>query len=144
MNIVTMTIRGAVAAVLLVGALLAGTGRAAAEPVCGLSFMPLKPTVGVGSIIATVKAVCDIPPERHELSLSLDTVVRGEGWQTQKMDSFDEIPRPAAIYQVKTACVPGTWRMQAEAVGSLNGNPFDYAINSMETFITAEQCTRGR
>lgn len=138
-----VTVGGALAACVLgVGLLVAPTAQAA--PVCGLGFMPTKPMVGVGSIIATAKVTCDVPPERHELRLSLDIFVRGEGWQTQKMDSFDQIPHPTEVYQTKTACMPGTWRIQAEAVGSLNGKPFDYATNSMEAFVTAEQCRRGR
>jgi hypothetical protein len=143
MNILSTTIRGALVAVLLGGALLAGTGRAAADVQCALKFMPTKPMVGVGSIIATAGVTCDVPPEQHELRLALDMFVSGEGWQTEKMDSFDQIPRPNATYQVKTACVPGMWRMQAEAVGTLGGKPFDYAVNSMPRRIVAQECARG-
>jgi len=144
MNIVTTTIRGALVAVLLGGAVLAGTGSAHAAKDCSIGFMPVKPTVGVGSIIATVRVECDVPPQEHHLHLELQVLVRGEGWQGQRMETFDQIPYPAATFQTKTECVPGMWRELAQAEGSLEGKPFDYVTTSMETSVTAEQCARGR
>lgn len=136
-------IKGALVAAIL-GAGLLTAAPAHAANVCDLNFVPVKPIVGVGSIIATVKVTCDVAPQEHELRLALDSFVRGEGWQTQKMESFDQIPHPTEVYQVKTACVPGTWRMQAQAVGTLGGRPFDFSDASMPRIVTAEDCARGR
>lgn len=139
----TATIGGALAVGMLgIGLLVAPTAHAA--NVCDLGFIPVKPTVGVGSIIATVKVKCDVPPEKHELRLELDMLVRGEGWQTREFEEFEQIPRPTATYQVKAACTPGTWRMQANAVGTLGGQPFDFSDASMPRIVTAEDCARGR
>ena len=38
---------------------------------CNLRFMPTKPTVTGPSILGNAFAVCDVPPERHVLALSL-------------------------------------------------------------------------
>jgi hypothetical protein len=79
-------VRGARAVILAgVAACLAlGSGAAVAQaadglglPVralvksCDLGFMPTKPTVTGPSILGNAWAVCDVPPERHVLTLSL-------------------------------------------------------------------------
>lgn len=143
MNIVTNTTRGAIVAVLLGGAVLAGTGPAHAEHDCSIGFMPVKPMPGAGSIIGSAWASCDIPPEQHEMRLGLD-VRQGGQWQGVVLTSDDRIPTVARMsYIVKTRCAPGMWRIEAEAVGTLHGKPFNYRAFSMENVITAAQCARG-
>ena len=44
---------------------------------CDLRFMPIKPTVTGPSILGNAYAVCDVPPERHELTLSLQYLQGG-------------------------------------------------------------------
>jgi hypothetical protein len=39
--------------------------------------MPIKPTVTGPSILGNAYAVCDVPPERHELTLSLQYLQGG-------------------------------------------------------------------
>lgn len=144
MKIVTNTTRGAIVAILLGGAVLAGTGSAhAAAKDCDLGFMPLKPTVGVGTVIGSAWASCDMPPEQHEMHLALDYREGGQ-WQGVEMISDDRIPTVARMsYIVKARCQPGYWRIEAEVVGTLQGRPFKFAQFSMPRSITAADCARG-
>lgn len=143
MNIATTTTRGAVVAVLLGGAVLAGTGSAHAEKSCDMGFMPLKPTVGVGTVIGSAWASCDVPPERHEMRLGLDFREGGE-WVGVEMISDERIPTPARMsYIVKAPCKPGYWRIEAEAVGTLQGHPFKFPQFSMPRSVTPADCARG-
>ncbi|NKY88321.1 hypothetical protein [Nocardia veterana] len=104
--------------------------------------MPTKPTVGVGSIIGNAWVKCDVAPERHELRLGLQ-IRTGGSWRTEQLISNATIPYPRATYAVKASCTPGLWRVQAQAVGSLSGRPFDFVDYSMERFVTADDCARG-
>jgi hypothetical protein len=134
-------ITAAATAVLLASAVHAGPAQAA-EKSCNLGFMPTKPTIGVGSILGNAWATCEVPPERHELRLALQLRTKN-GWEGQTVISDARIPSPRLTYGVKTACVPGLWRVQAQAVGTLQGHPFDFVDSSMERFITPEECARG-
>jgi hypothetical protein len=93
----------------------------AAEPTgplldCNLGFVPVKPTIGVGSIIGNAWAQCTIPPEAHALTLSLERLPRGAGWIAAATNPPDpRIPTPRLVYEIKTACVPGAWRVTATA-----------------------------
>lgn len=144
MNIVNSTVRAAVVAALLGGSMLAGTGSAhAALKDCDLGFVPDKPIVGVGSIIGSAWAQCDVPPEQHEMHLGLD-IRRGGQWVGVVLESNHKIPGVARTpYTVKTQCEPGLWRVEAEAVGILQGHPFKYAKFSAERFVNADDCARG-
>ncbi|NKY48015.1 hypothetical protein [Nocardia cerradoensis] len=134
-------ITAAATAVLLASAVQAGPAQAAAKA-CDLGFMPTKPTVGVGSIIGNAWVKCDVAPERHELRLGLQ-IRTGGSWKTDQLISDATIPYPRATYGVKASCTPGLWRVQAQAVGSLSGHPFDFVDYSMERFVTADDCARG-
>lgn len=143
MNIVTTAVRGAAVAVLLGGAVLAGTGSAHAAKDCSMGSMPLKPMVGVGTVIGSAWASCDIPPQEHEMRLALDFREGGQ-WQGVEMISDDRIPIPARMsYIVKARCVPGAWRIEAQAVGTLQGKPFDFAEFSDSRIVSAAECARG-
>ncbi|NKY45996.1 hypothetical protein [Nocardia cerradoensis] len=130
------------AAVAMAGTVIAASPVHAAAKSCNLGFMPAKPTVGVGSIIGNAWAACDVPPERHELRLALQLRTR-DGWQGQALISDPGIPSPRLTYSVKTKCLPGMWRVQAQAVGTLQGHPFDFVDSSIERIVTAEECARG-
>lgn len=132
----------AAALAVFAGTVVAAAPADAASKSCNLGFMPTKPTVGVGSIIGNAWAACDVPPERHEMRLALQLRTR-QGWQGQVLDSDPSIPSPRLTYAVKTKCVPGMWRVQAQAVGTLQGHPFDFVDSSMERIVTAEECARG-
>ncbi|WP_025351028.1 hypothetical protein [Nocardia nova] len=124
------------------GTVVSASPAHAAAKSCNLGFMPTKPTVGIGSIIGNAWAACDVAPERHELRLALQLRTRN-GWQGQALISNPGIPSPRLTYAVKTKCVPGMWRVQAQAVGTLQGRPFDFVDSSMERIVTAEECARG-
>jgi len=142
MNIVTIA-RGSAIAVLFAGALMNGTGRAHAAKDCDMGFMPLTPTVGVGTVIGSAWAACDVPPEQHEMRLALD-IREGGQWQTVEMIRDDRIPTPQRMsYIVKARCQPGYWRIEAVAVGSLQGHHFEFPQFSMPRSITPADCARG-
>jgi hypothetical protein len=84
---------------------------------CDLRFMPIKPTVTGPSILGNAYAVCDVPPERHELTLSLQ-YRQGGTWKTAESTTKDAIPNPRQVYEVKTGCEPGPWRVHAHVVGT--------------------------
>jgi hypothetical protein len=109
---------------------------------CDLRFMPTKPTVTGPSILGNAFAVCDVPPERHVLTLSLQ-YRQGGSWKTAESASSTEIPNPKAVYEVKTGCRPGLWRVNARVVGTLQGRDFEFEDNSIERFVTAADCERG-
>jgi hypothetical protein len=48
---------------------------------CDLRFMPIKPTVTGPSILGNAYAICDVPAERHALTLSLQYLPGGT-WKT--------------------------------------------------------------
>jgi hypothetical protein len=54
------------------------------------------------------------------------------------------IPAPRLTYDITTTCVPGLWRVTANARGSVLGNPFDFTDHSINRFVTAQECTRGK
>lgn len=145
MKIVTSTVRGAVVAVLLSGATLAGTGSAHADVEdCDLGFIPNKPMLGVGTIIGNAWASCDVPPEQHEMHLGLDFRQGGGQWQGVVLRSDPRIPTKARMsYIVKANSVPGAWRVEAEATGTLRGRPFKFADFSEARIVSAAECARG-
>jgi len=111
---------------------------------CNLGFVPVKPTVGVGSIIGNAWAHCTIPPEAHALTLSLERLQRGAGWIAAATNPPDpRIPTPRLVYEIKTACVPGAWRVTATARGSVWGNPFEFTDHSLQRIVSAQDCARG-
>lgn len=144
MKIVSNTARGAIVAVLLGGAVLAGSGSAHAElKDCDFGFVPNKPFVGVGTVNASAWAQCDIPPERHEMRLGLD-IREGGQWQVVRLETDKRIPTVARMsYILKVPCRPGAWRIEAEAVGTLHGRPFDFPGFSETRIVSAADCARG-
>lgn len=144
MKIVTNTARGVITAVLLSAAVLAGAGSAHAQlKDCTIGFVPNKPLVGVGTIIGSAWASCDVPPEQHEMHLALDVRQSGQ-WVGVEMISDDRIPAVARTsYIVKARCQPGAWRIEAEAVGTLQGHPFKFAEFSETRIVSAAECARG-
>ena len=109
---------------------------------CDLRFMPIKPTVTGPSILGNAYAVCDVPPERHVLTLSLQ-YRQGGTWKTAESATSDAIPNPRQVYEVKTRCRPGLWRVHAGVVATLQGRDFEFADNSIERFVAADDCERG-
>ncbi|MEU1550217.1 hypothetical protein [Nocardia sp. NPDC005745] len=136
-------------AVLAGTALLSAAAPVAAAPVvparaefqCNLGFMPTKPTVGVGSIVGNAWAKCSVAPEVHHMTLTLERR-DGGAWVSEEIAHSDKIPAPREVYEVKTRCMPGVWRVAATASGSLGGTPFAFTDFSMERFITAPECKR--
>jgi hypothetical protein len=109
---------------------------------CDLRFMPIKPTVTGPSILGNAYAVCDVPPERHELTLSLQ-YLQGGTWKTAESTAKDAIPNPRQVYEVKTGCRPGPWRVHAHVVGTLQGRAFEFEDNCVERLVRADECERG-
>jgi len=109
---------------------------------CGLEFRPSKPIVTGRSILGQVAVSCDIAPERHELTLTLERRVSGEGWVEQAQSSSTKIPRrrPATVYQVKARCRPGAWRATAHVAGSLRGVEFEFTDRGRERLVGAREC----
>jgi hypothetical protein len=120
----------------------AGLPMKALEKSCDLRFMPIKPTVTGPSILGNAYAVCDVPPERHELTLSLQ-YRQGGTWKTAESTTKDAIPNPRQVYEVKTGCEPGPWRVHAHVVGTLQGRAFEFQDNSVERLVRADECERG-
>ncbi|MFQ6395720.1 hypothetical protein ACLMAJ_19920 [Nocardia sp. KC 131] len=115
----------------------AGPGQA-----CNLGFMPIKPTVGVGSIIGNAWADCNPAPRQRTFTLSLERYDAGSWWLLQQ-GTDTGIPNPRRVYEIKTKCTAGLWRISAHAVGSIGGTSFDFGDSSMERFICAADCARG-
>jgi hypothetical protein len=108
---------------------------------CSISFLPVKPTVGVGSILGNASAKCDAAPDEHVLTLSLDQFQAGRGWVQMASTTDATIPRPRATYAVKAVCQPGTWRVTA--TGNLWHYQFRFTKNSMTRIVSAQECARG-
>jgi hypothetical protein len=109
---------------------------------CDLRFMPIKPTGRGPSILGNASAVCDVPPERHDFTLSLQ-YRQASTWKTAESTSSAAIPNPRQVYEVKTGCRPGPWRVHAHVVGTLPGRDFEFQDDSIERFVTAADCERG-
>jgi hypothetical protein len=109
---------------------------------CDLRFMPIKPTVTGPNIVGSAYAVCDVPPERHDFTLSLQ-YIQGGTWKTAESTSSAAIPNPRQAYEVKTGCRSGPWRVHAHVVGTLQGRAFEFQDNSIERLVTAAGCERG-
>jgi hypothetical protein len=127
------------------------TGRSEVGPAppgtkldCRIDFLPVKPVVGVGSIIGTASAYCSVAPDEHVLTLSLDQLRAGHGWGSVASKPDPTIPRPRATYQVKTVCQPGQWRVTATATGSLWHQSFRFEKHSIERIVSAQDCRRKR
>lgn len=94
-------------------------GRISPSTTANLGFFPVKPTVGVGSIIGNAWAECLVPAEEHALTLSLERYDKG-GWIAAATNPPDpRIPFSRLVYEIKTVCVPGVWRVTATARGSV-------------------------
>ncbi|ONM50492.1 hypothetical protein [Nocardia donostiensis] len=119
----------------------AALAHTSAAKSCDLGFMPIKPSVGVGSILGNAWAKCDIPPEHHVLTLSLERR-EGRAWVAIESTSDATIPSPRHTYAVRVVCGSGPWRVTAHVTGSLQGRPFDFTDSSMERFVSADECTR--
>jgi hypothetical protein len=104
--------------------------------------MPIKPTGRGPSILGNASAVCDVPPERHDFTLSLQ-YRQASTWKTAESTSSAAIPNPRQVYEVKTGCRPGPWRVHAHVVGTLPGRDFEFQDDSIERFVTAADCERG-
>jgi hypothetical protein len=87
---------------------VSGLAAQALAKSCDLGFMPTKPTVTGPSILGNAWAVCDVAPERHVLTLSLQ-YRQGGRWKTAESTTKDAIPNPRQVYEVKTGCEPGLW-----------------------------------
>lgn len=129
--------------------LAAQAGAVTGEPprkVCDFGFVPVKPTVGAGSIIGTAWAQCDVPPDSHVMVVSLQR--RDGGWQTIASSDPDRQippgPPQRVAYQVKTACVPGAWRISATATGTLQGRSGTLTDYSLERIVSQQECDRGK
>lgn len=138
------------AAITVLAALTLGAPAATAQPIepvaakaCDLGFMPLKPTVTGPAVLGNVWAKCDAPPEQHRMTYGLERR-EGGAWVTAITMRDDRIPAPRVVYEVSAPCVPGLWRVFATAGGSLGGTPFTFTDFSIERFVTADDCARGR
>ena len=123
------------------------TAALATQPIkaCDLGFFPVKPIEGVGTIIGTAWAQCDIKPATHLMTVSLDRR-QGNDWvaatSAPPNPQIPPGPPQRAGYQVKIPCRPGLWRLTAEAHGSgPTGVPFSFTDHSLSAFI---QCSRGK
>jgi hypothetical protein len=68
---------------------------------------------------------------------------QGSTWKTAESTSSAAIPNPRQVYEVKTGCWPGLWRVNASVVGTLQGRDFELEDNSIERFVTDDDCSRG-
>ena len=93
------------------------------------------------SVLGHALAVCDVPPERHALTLS-PQYRQGGTWKTAESATGAAIPNPRAVYEVKTGCRPGLWRVHAGVVGPVQGRDFEFEDRSVERFLTADDCAR--
>jgi hypothetical protein len=113
---------------------------------CDLGFLPVRPTVGVGSLIGTAWAQCDVPPDFHVMVVGLQRLQGG--WQTVASSPPDQQIPPGpprrAVYQVKTVCAPGAWRVSATATGSLQGRTASLTDYSLERLVSQQDCDRGK
>jgi hypothetical protein len=116
------------------------------QKVCDLGFVPARPTVGVGSLIGTAWAQCDVPPDFHVMVVGLQRLQGG--WQTIASSPPDRHIPPGppgrAVYQVKTVCAPGAWRVSATATGSLQGRTASLTDYSLERLVSQQDCDRGK
>ncbi|MEV6321174.1 hypothetical protein AB0M45_08240 [Nocardia sp. NPDC051787] len=136
-----------VAAVAVVAAIGAGPVAAAptpvAKPVCDFWTTFTKPTLLHPVISADATAVCDKPPERHTLELSLDHVNAGS-WVRWALTVDSGIPtRSGRSYKVSAECEAGDWRITVHVYGSIQGRPFDFTEIGDTRTITSSECPRG-
>jgi hypothetical protein len=97
-------------------------------------------------IAAQVYVVCDVPPERHILSVRLERRVGGGPWVVMASDVFKNPPtKRGEFYNVAfVGCEPGQWHTRAKATGSLQGSPFSFEDTSRVRSITAQDCEQAR
>lgn len=109
---------------------------------CELGFTPNKPLVTGPSVIGQAYATCQVPPERHRMTVTLEYKAAGmPGWVTKADRSDDRIPGTGrTVYQVKAGCLPGAWRTKAHATGSLQGRTFDVSDTSIERRVAERDC----
>jgi hypothetical protein len=113
---------------------------------CDFGFLPVRPTVGIGSLIGTAWAQCDVPPDSHVMVVGLQRLQGG--WQTIASSPPDRQippgPPQRAAYQIKTVCAPGAWRVNATATGSLQGRTASLTDYSLERLVSQQDCDRGK
>jgi len=116
-----------------------GTAKA-----CDLRFQPSKPIVTGPSVLGQLAVVCDVAPERHELTMWLEHRARtpGASWQARNELTSNDIPGTTkTIHQLLAACLPGAWRVRAHVVGTLGGTAFEFTDKSTNRLVGENECT---
>ena len=124
--------------------LTVGTGPAHAAKDCDFEFNPERPTVIGAQITGHGVAACDIPPDRHVVTLALEYRDRGR-WEVASVSRPDStIPGPWRTgrhqYRVSAACYAGTWRVAVSIRGGIQGHEFRYDNASGTVDIPSSRC----
>ncbi|MEV5414500.1 hypothetical protein AB0K60_37405 [Thermopolyspora sp. NPDC052614] len=102
-----------------------------------------KPRVTGTSILGQVGVVCDIPPSRHYLTLTLERRTSEGRWDEQASVRETAIPGDEGdplIVQVLAPCEPGLWRVGAYVIGLLHGKEFEFSDSSYERVVSKREC----
>ncbi|MRH86596.1 hypothetical protein GFY24_03770 [Nocardia sp. SYP-A9097] len=124
----------------------ASSAHAAAKS-CDFEFTPYQgpPTVlpAAAEVHADGWAQCDVTPDEHILTLSLEYKEGGK-WVTANSNTDATLPpAPPNRYSyptVKAACYAGTWRMAVSVTGKIGGNPFVFSDYSATRDIPTSDC----
>lgn len=134
-----------IAALVGVGpALTVGTGTAHAVNDCDFEFSPSTPTVLSPQITGEGVAACDVPPDRHIVTLALEWEHGGQ-WEVASVSQPDStIPGPWGTgrhhYEVSAACYAGTWRIAVSIRGGIQGHEFHWDSQSGTVNIPTSVC----
>lgn len=134
-----------VAALIGVGpALTVGAGPAHATKDCDFEFSPSTPSVYLPQILGEGVAACDVPPDRHVVTLALEWK-HGEQWEVASVSQPDAtIPGPWGTgrhhYKVSAACYAGEWRIAVSIHGGIQGHEFHWDSQSGSVDVPASKC----
>ncbi|WP_040833707.1 hypothetical protein [Nocardia brevicatena] len=137
---------GLISAAVLIGmspAATVGTGTARAALSCDFEFTRSVPTVLPPQITGDGIAACDVPPDEHIVTLSLDYQEGGK-WVSASTRPDSTIPPPYRAgghsYTVSAACYAGRWRVSVGIRGKIQGHQFTYANASGTVEVPTSQC----
>ena len=96
---------------------------------------------GVKVIDAKVTVNCDVAPNLHKTTATLERFANGEWVVMGRVVDQRIPPRKGITVRVDFGgCIPGHWRTRGVAEGQLNGEPFGPVEHTRGAEITEEDC----
>jgi hypothetical protein len=122
----------------------------ARKPLCDNGFVFSKPTIVSPDVHADAWAKCDLPRDgdpglTHDYYLSLQRLDNSGKWQSVGQHVRTRlVPWSRQTHTASAPCAPGTWRMYAQVVGTIQGRPYGpIETISATRDVSADDCKVG-